>query len=666
MIKKLLLAMFVVMLVCLFAMTVGAQEITEWGEITELSGMSDKSTFGSDGTQGATSRVLMSDGVTYPAYYICNNSTSLGISFTEINKVTGKSYGAVDLIRLEVPVGVKSTPMAVLKTENGYTSLLTVSFPEGFTTIGSYTFKATDQIPSALVSVDLPSTLSSIEQFAFTYCNSLESLVIPEGITVIPNSMANYTTSLKTLVLPSTIEKISDSAFRSANLADGVVIPEGCTEIGSYAFKACGAKEVLVPSTIEKLGNDIFRECASLVTVYCNSPIIGYQMFYDCDELQRVYLENTVKIDNYAFCNPNGGLSKIDTLNLPEGLTSIGTYAFTRSSLEELVLPSTLTTIGASAFIGSKTLTRLVVLGPILGESMFDGCSSINELVLTEKFVTLSKNALANVSQTSFITYYTGTDYDRIKSVCSGTTRLSQGKYYTYEDYINGNYTYNKFMVIYDVNLCVAAFDGVHTEPMDDRDCTTAEICTVCAEHVFKAAMEHSNDERITYANFMEAGEYYIGCINDGCQCGTIKKVDALFTPLGYSVLESGAGEIAIGYMVNKAAVDKYENLTGKTLKYGLFLVSEAKLGENDIFSASGASNGVISVDMSNRAYDVFELRVFGFNDENKDAKIATGAYVVESDEEGTEYSYLQSSTPTEGKKYCFLSYNEMVGNTSK
>ena len=118
--------------------------------------------------------------------------------------------------------------------------------------------------------------------------------------------------------------------------------------------------------------------------------------------------------------------------------------------------------------------------------------------------------------------------------------------------------------------------------------------------------------------------------------------------------------------MVSGEAIEQYVRVTGKSLNYGLFLVSESKLGDNDIFSASGASNGVISVDMSNHAYDVFELRVFGFTDENKDAKIAMGAYVAESDGEGTEYSYLQSSAPTEGKKYCFLSYNEMVGNTSK
>ena len=73
--KKLLIASLLTMLfVCVFAITAFAATIPEWTEITEVVGMPDKSTFGADGTTGATSRVLMSDGVTYPAYYICNNS----------------------------------------------------------------------------------------------------------------------------------------------------------------------------------------------------------------------------------------------------------------------------------------------------------------------------------------------------------------------------------------------------------------------------------------------------------------------------------------------------------------------------------------------------------------------------------------------------------------
>ena len=661
--KKILIFLAILAVACcFFAVAASAAEIPEWTEITEVSGMPDKSVFGADGTSGATSRVLMSDGKTYPAYYICKNSASLGFSYTDLSKQTGVTYAAKDVVRLEIPSGVTSTPQAVLKTENGYTSLVTASFPEGFTTLGSYTFKATTSVPSALVSVDLPSTLTKIEQYAFTYCNALEELVIPEGVTEIPVNMANYTPALKTVILPSTINKIGDSAFRSANLENGVVIPEGCTEIGSYAFKACETTSVTLPSTLTTLGIDIFRECASLTDVYSKSTIIGKQMFYTCPLMETVILENVVSIGDYAFCNPDGGTTNISTLVLPEGLTSIGTYAFTRTALTEVVLPSTLTTIGASAFIKSLKLEKIVVLGSTLGAQMFQDCGAVNELVLTENFTTLGKDALANVSQASFITYYTGTDYERIKSVCSGTTRLSQGKYYTYEDYVNENYTYNKFMVIYDVNLCVAAFDGVHSDPGDDGDCTTAVICSICKEHTFKEAKSHIVDERFTYASFTSAGEYYLGCTNDGCTNGVSEKRDALFTYLGYSAPEYGDGGINIGYRVNIDDVLEYERVNGVKISYGVFAVLEETLGENDIFDGNGtAANGVVSADFAGTDFSLFKLKMVGFEGEQKDISFAMGAYACVISNGEREYIYMQHKEPLDGEKYFFASFNEIV-----
>lgn len=655
--KKLLFTCLIAsLLVCLFVITVSASEIPEWPEeVTIIEGMSDKPVFGADGTIGATSRVLMSDGVAYPAYYICKNSTSLGITFTELS-----DYSAADVVRIEIPKGTISTPTSALKTENGFTALKTASFPEGFTTLGGYTFKATTDIPSALVSVTLPSTLESIGESAFTDCGSLEKLVIPEGVTVIPKNMAYHATSLKTLVLPSTLVEIKDSAFRSADLSEsGIVIPEGCKSIGKYAFKGSNALSVIVSSTVETALDEAFAESSSLINVYCKCPTLGYRMFYTCPNIQTVILENTVAVGDYAFCNPNGGTTQINKLVLPEGLTSIGAFAFTRSALTELVLPSTLETIGSSVFINSTSLQKIVVLGPILGQDMFKNCSSVNELVLTENFVTLGKDALSNVSQTSFITYYTGTDHERIKSVCSGTTRLSQGKYYSYEDYESGNYTYNKFMVIYDVNLCVAAFDGVHTEPMDDGNCETALICSYCKEHIFRQALSHVSSERVTYPNYMEEGEYYVGCTNEGCTFGSVEKLEALITCNGFSVDETNGNGIVVSYRINEEAIARYCEITGKTVKYGLYAATKNALGNSDILDANGVpAKGAIKAEV-NTGFIALQIKMVGIDD--KDALFTMGAYLEFNEGEIKEYAYIQSENPLENEKYCFVSYNSLI-----
>ena len=665
--KKKLVLFFAILsaMICLFAITAMAAEIPEWpDEVTTVDGMSDKEVFGADGTVGATSRVLMSDGVAYPAYYIFKNSTTLGITFTELS-----GYSASDIVRLEVPKGVTSTGTSAFKTENGFTSLKTVVFPEGFTTLGEYTFKATDSLPSALVSVSLPSTLQAIGQRAFTYCGSLEELIIPEGITEIPIEMANYTTSLKTLKLPSTIKIIGQQAFRSSNLSNGIIVPEGCTEIVKYAFRGCSAAYVELPSTLETVGEYAFAENEVLTTLCSKAPMIGDYMFKDCFNLEFVTLENTKVIKKQAFNMTNPNIAKISKLALPEGLTTIGEYAFVRLSITELITPSTLSTVDKYAFAYCKSLKKVVVLGPTIGTSMFaDGGNTLEELVLTNRLTSVGSGAFSNVRTDSFITYYTGNEDEAasFKSSFQGiTTRFKDASYCSYEDYINGNGTTNKYMFVYGTNLCVAAFDGVHTQPDDDGDCTTALVCSVCADYTYKEAKEHVNSEKVTYVSFDTAGIKKIECTNAGCTHKTTEELPALFTCLGYSAPEDGRGGIAIGFTVNNVAIKEYTEATGKTLKYGVFAVLQDRLGNNDVFAEDGTvADGVINADIADE-FVAFELKIEGFTDEYKATKLAIGAYVAVTEDEATEYFYMQSGTPLENEKYCFVSYNDIVGTPS-
>ncbi len=662
--KKLLLFLtLVAVMTCIFAISALAAEIPDWTDITTVDGMSDKSVFGADGTKGATSRVLMSDGITYPAYYICKDSKTFAISYTDLNAKTGKSYEAANVVRIEIPKGTVTVSDA-LKQMNGYTALLTVVIPEGATTISQYGFKTPNNTTnSPIISITIPSTITSIGSQAFYGCNSLKELIIPEGVTEIPKEMAYYTTALEKLVIPSTITKINASAFRSSAFSNELVIPEGCTYIDEYAFKASGVTKVTLPSTLETVKKEAFKECPALTDVYSKSPVIGSYMFQECIELKNITLENTVVISERAFNNAKG--SKVETLVLPEGLTTIGAYAFPRLSITELVLPSTLVNVSNNEFRECKKLQKVVVLGSIISANMFAECSSVNKLVITENIQTMGTNAFGNVSKTNFTICYTGTDYERIQPFKSITDRFDTSKctYCSYEDYLSGNYTAKSYLAIYDINLCVAAFDGVHTEPQDDGDCTTAVTCSMCKEHTFKEALQHTIGEKITYTSFLEVGEYYNGCTNDGCTVGTTEETKALFAFLGYSVAEFGNGGMAICFSVDKEAVAKYEQATGDTVKYGLFAASQKKLGAADMFDSNGnAADGVINADVTAFELDIFELKITGLTDENKGARLAIGAYVAVTGEGGMEYSYLQSSAPASGEKYYFVSYNDVLG----
>ena len=84
-----------------------------------------------------------------------------------------------------------------------------------------------------------------------------------------------------------------------------------------------------------------------------------------------------------------------------------------------------------------------------------------------------------------------------------------------------------------------------------------------------------------------------------------------------------------------------------------------AKKEGKEIINADGTTvKGVANVDFSKRSYDIFAIRITGFETvEHKDVQLALGAYVIDGD----KVTYLQVGTPTEGAKYCYTSYNEQV-----
>ena len=136
---------------------------------------------------------------------------------------------------------------------------------------------------------------------------------------------------------------------------------------------------------------------------------------------------------------------------------------------------------------------------------------------------------------------------------------------------------------------------------------------------------------------------------------------EALFTCLGYSTPEDDGYGIAIGYTINNEAIKAYEKISGKTLKYGVFAVLKDKLGGGNIFDENGkVIPNAIAAEVSNDNFVAVELKITGFTDEYKDIKLAMGAFVKVTDEDATEYSYMQGGIPASGEKYFFVSYNDI------
>ena len=75
----------------------------------------------------------------------------------------------------------------------------------------------------------------------------------------------------------------------------------------------------------------------------------------------------------------------LTSLDVPDGTTSIGDYAFSQfTSLESITIPNSVTTIGSGAFSSCTNLTSIKIGNAItsIGMAAFSSCSHIDELTI--------------------------------------------------------------------------------------------------------------------------------------------------------------------------------------------------------------------------------------------------------------------------------------------
>ena len=347
---------------------------------------------------------------------VFQSNTSI-TSFDELRYFTGLSYISwpafkycSSLTSVVIPEGVTSIGDDAFF---GCRSLTDVTIPSSVTSIGDNAFYY-----CSLTSVTIPSSVTSIGDDAFFGCWSLTSVVIHEGVTSIGDGAFCYCSSLTSVTIPSSVTSIGKSAFsyydyntphdliapesiyisdlaswvsidcgdensiRSGKLylnnvlLTDVVIPDGVTSIRNYAFSGCSSlTSVVIPEGVTSIGDNAFNYCSALTSVTIPSSVtsIGSSAFYNCSGLTSVYIS-----DIASWCNITCGNSFDNSLNsaknlylngelvtdlvIPEGVTSIGDYAFYNcSTLTSVTIPLSVTTIGSSAFERCSGLTSVYI-----------------------------------------------------------------------------------------------------------------------------------------------------------------------------------------------------------------------------------------------------------------------------------------------------------------
>lgn len=243
------------------------------------------------------------------AFAGCTSITSFSLPKTITNIYASAFQSCENLETINWPASITKIPNSCF---NGC-SKLQIEIPEGVTDIGQSAFHSCNDI------ISLPSTLMSIESYAFENCQGITSLTIPPSVTkwgenvfcncvnlvtvtgleeyeVIPKGMFlfcfslenitlnkvvtigtdafSYCESMQNISLPNTLKEIGDAAFHDCISFTEIVLPEGLEKIGFRAFRNTRISEITFPASLKEVGEGVLEYTGSaLKVVYWNCPI---------------------------------------------------------------------------------------------------------------------------------------------------------------------------------------------------------------------------------------------------------------------------------------------------------------------------------------------------------------------------------------------------------
>lgn len=290
---------------------------------------------------------------------------------------------------------------ALMLPENGPTGEAITALGTGAAMKGIFMHSEDDK-NYAPTSIMLPSTLKEIGNFAFAY-----------------NPMLDYETAdMTAIALPNGLEKIGNMAFQNSTI-ESISMPDTVTSLGTAAFTNSCLKSVKLSKGLTEIPQSAFANAASDLT---------------------------------------SSKMEIDTVVIPEGVTTIGRMAFSGARVKNLTLPSTLTEIGRDAF-NNHQLTSLVIPENVtlIDRNAFrvlqEGLGhNLTSLTLNEGLLTIEREAFAgnNLTEVDLPSTLESLDDEAFVNGASGIVTLYTSNKEHVEKFNTAAANANSHKVVYD------------------------------------------------------------------------------------------------------------------------------------------------------------------------------------------------------------------------
>ena len=249
----------------------------------------------------------------------------------------------------------------------------------------------------------IPDDITELNCFALSDCYNITSVTFGENsqLTSIGDGAFNWCESLESITIPDSVTSIGEGAFCCCAKLTSITIPDGVKSIGNHAFAGCSALEsITIPDSVLNIGDSAFAECTALESIENTQNIlcIGSYAFEHCNNLKTFtipYGVTTIE-DGTFFCCTN-----MQTITIPETVTSIGQSAFEGcNNLKSISIPNSVTSIGNKAFYECKKLENIIIPDGVtfIRFDTFNGCESLEWVSLPESVYYIDQFAFKNCS----------------------------------------------------------------------------------------------------------------------------------------------------------------------------------------------------------------------------------------------------------------------------
>ena len=230
----------------------------------------------------------------------------------------------------------------------GSSTLTAVTLPEGLDTIGNYAFQSCSQLGSVVI----PSTVRVIGNYAFYNAfkqDGSATATVAGAENVSPDSMCSIGkgafaySHVGAVSLGNRITSIGSDAFSTCDHLDSVIVPNSCTYLAERVFcynyngslkkvhlpegldtihaellHGCpGLKEVNIPSSVVYIDSMAFLECSKLteITLPAGLNYIGQYAFGECSRVREI--RSLATVPPQTFSNTFYGMNTQLSLTVP-------------------------------------------------------------------------------------------------------------------------------------------------------------------------------------------------------------------------------------------------------------------------------------------------------------------------------------------------------------